>query len=112
MYTVNIRFRLDFISFLTFKKWMSEVTREDTIRNGECLGVASTVEKTRKNRLKCFSYVTRRDKKVAVKVVMRMNLEGMRGRGRPKKIWMDEIESDMRVAGMIERVVRHRAPWK
>jgi hypothetical protein len=31
---------------------------------------------------------------------MKMNVEGKRERGRPKKIWLDTIDNDMRVVGV------------
>lgn len=42
----------------------------------------------------------RRDGAV-VRVVM-MNVEGMRGRGKPKNRWIDRVENDMRIAGVSE----------
>jgi len=42
--------------------------------------------------------VMRREKTEAVKAVMKMNVEGRRGR--PKKRWLDTIENDMIAAGV------------
>jgi hypothetical protein len=44
--------------------------------------------------------MTRREETKAVRVVMKMNGEGKRGRGRPKKRWLDTIENDMKAACM------------
>jgi hypothetical protein len=35
----------------------------------------------------------------AVRVIMKINVEGKRGRGRPKKRLLNRIENDMRVVG-------------
>jgi len=34
------------------------------------------------------------------RVIMQMNVEGKRGRERPKKRWFDIIENDMRAVGV------------
>jgi len=44
-----------------------------------------------------FGYVIRREEIKAVRIVMKMNVEEKRGRGRPNKRWLDTIENDMRV---------------
>ena len=96
-------------------RWMSGVTREDRIRNEYIrgsLGVASIVGKLRENRLRWFGHVKRREETEAVRVVMEMNVEGKRGRGRPKKRWIDGVESDMRIAGVRVRDVADRALWR
>jgi hypothetical protein len=49
-----------------------------------CIGVASIVIKMRKNRLKWFWHVMRREETKAERVVMKINVEGKRGRKRPK----------------------------
>ena len=96
-------------------RWMSGVTREDRIRNEYIrgsIGVSSIVEKMRENRLRWFGHVRRREETEAVRVVMDMNVVGKRGRGRPKKRWLDGIESDMRIAGVTVRDVADRALWR
>jgi hypothetical protein len=41
-----------------------------------------------------------RDKTNAVRVVVKINIEGKRRRGRPKNRWLDTIENDMRAIGI------------
>jgi hypothetical protein len=41
----------------------------------------------------------RREESNAVRVVMKMNVEGKSGRGKPKKRWLDTIENDIRAIG-------------
>jgi len=61
--------------------------REDKIRikyiRGS-IGVASIVKKIRENRLRWFGSMMSREKTKAVRVVMRMNVERRKGRGKPK----------------------------
>jgi len=41
----------------------------------------------------------RREETKTVRGVMKMFIEGKRGRGRPKKRWLDTIKNDMRAVG-------------
>jgi len=43
---------------------------------------------------------------------MKMNAEGRRGRGNPKKKWLDAIECDMRTAGVGVDDVGDRVKWR
>jgi nonsense-mediated mRNA decay protein 3 len=82
---------------------MSGVTRKYRIKNEYVIGsfsVASILDKIRENRLRWFGHVMRRKEKKAVRLVMKMNAEGNIDRERPKKIWLDMIENDMRVVGV------------
>jgi len=47
-----------------------------------------------------FRLVMKRDEMEAEKVVMRINVEGKRGRDRPKKRWLDTTMSDVRAASV------------
>jgi hypothetical protein len=61
-------------------RWRSGVTREDRMKMeyvSSSIGVASIVDK-RENRLRWFGHVVRREKINAVRVVMKMNVEGKR----------------------------------
>jgi hypothetical protein len=48
----------------------------------------------------------RREKNQVTRRVMNMNVEGWRGRGRPKKRWIDCVRQDMR-----EMAVSDRREW-
>ncbi len=54
----------------------------------------------------------RREETSAVRVVMMINVEGKRGRGRPKKRWMENIENDMRLVGVGIGDVKDRDKWR
>jgi len=54
----------------------------------------------------------RRENLEAVRTVMEMNIEGKRGRRRPKKKWLDAIECDVRIAGVCVDDVENRVKWK
>jgi hypothetical protein len=96
-------------------RWMSGVTREDRIRNEYVrgsIGVAPIGDKMRENRLRWFGHVMRREESEAVRMVMNMNVEGKRERGRPKKKWLDVIKCDMKSAGVCTEDVGDRAKWR
>ncbi|KAJ8704761.1 hypothetical protein PYW08_012081 [Mythimna loreyi] len=88
-------------------RWMCGVTRMDKVRNEyirESLKVAPETEKLKGNRLSWYGHVKRRDEKHVTKKAMRINVDGWRGRGRPKKIWMDCVRSDMKERGVSDSV--------
>jgi len=54
----------------------------------------------------------RRENSEAVRTLMEVNVEGRRGRGRPKKKWLDAIECDMKIAGVCVDDMGDRVKWK
>ncbi|KAJ8709706.1 hypothetical protein PYW08_009710 [Mythimna loreyi] len=96
-------------------RWMCGVTRMDKVRNEYIRGslkVAPVTEKLRGNRLSWYGHVKRRDETHVTKKAMSMNVDGWRGRGRPKKIWMDCVRSDMENRGVSDSVTGDRTEWK
>jgi hypothetical protein len=91
------------------------VTREDRIRNEYVrgsIGVVLIVNKIRENRLRWFGHVMRREETKAVKVVMKMNVEGKRERGKLKKRWLDMIKNDMRAVDVCVWDVENQDEWR
>jgi hypothetical protein len=73
---------------------MSRVIRGNRIRNKYVrgsIGVASIVNKMRENRLRWFGHVMKRKETKAVRLDMKMNIEGKRGRGKPKTRWLIKL---------------------
>jgi len=50
------------------------------------------VDKMREKILRWFGHVMRRKQTEAVRVIMKINVEGSRGKERPKIRWLDKIE--------------------
>jgi len=74
---------------------MSGLTKEDKIKNEYVIGstgVALIVDKMKKNRLKWFGHVIWKEVSKAVRTVIKLSMEGRRGRGRLKKKWLNRIE--------------------
>lgn len=53
-----------------------------------------------RNWLRWFRQVMRKEKSKTIEMVMEINVDGKTGRGRPKKRFLDAIESDMRTASI------------
>jgi hypothetical protein len=41
-----------------------------------------------------------------------MNVEGWRGRGRPKKRWIDRVRQDMREIAVTDKMTSDREEWR
>uniref|UniRef100_A0A2A4JJS9 Uncharacterized protein n=1 Tax=Heliothis virescens TaxID=7102 RepID=A0A2A4JJS9_HELVI len=96
-------------------RWMCGVTRMDKVRNEYIRGslkVAPVTEKMRGKRLSWYGHVMRRDESHATKRMLSMNVDGLRGRGRPKKRWMDCVKDDMSKKGVNVSMTSDREKWK
>jgi hypothetical protein len=53
----------------------------------------------------------RREEIHVTRRVMNMNVEGWRGRGQPKKRWIDSVKQDMRETAVSEEMTSDREKW-
>jgi hypothetical protein len=53
----------------------------------------------------------RREENHVTRRVMNMNVEGWRGRGRPKSRWIDSVRQDMRDMAVSEEMTSDREKW-
>ena len=91
------------------------VTRMEKIKNGyirrtahvKCFG-----DKTREARLRWFRHVKRSEEEYIGRKVLSMELPGRRGRGRPKRRFMDAIIEDLDVVKIREEDALDRRKWK
>jgi len=58
------------------------------------------MDKMTENRLRWFGHVIRRKDLEVVRTVLELNVEERRGRGKPKKKWLNVIECDMRTTAV------------
>ena len=80
-------------------RWMSGVTRRDRIPNTRIRGTAKMAKlskKVQEARLRWYDHILRRDEEVVERRMMDMEVQGRRGRGRPKTRWKDCIAPDVR----------------
>jgi hypothetical protein len=54
----------------------------------------------KENKLRWFGHVMKREEIKAIRVVMKINIEGKRRKTRLKKKWLENIENYMRVIGV------------
>ena len=97
-------------------RWMSGHTRLDKIRNEDIkskLGVVSIVDKLREGRLRWFGHVRRRPSSAPVRRCESLDLGVIRrGRGRPKKSWMEVIRHDLSRLNLSEEMTADRDHWR
>ena len=76
------------------------------------LGIDSVSDVLRRNRLRWFGHVERKNDDDWVKACQRLEVDGGRGRGRSKKTWRECVAEDMRVLGLEQRDVHDRLGWR
>ena len=101
-----------------YKRIMGK-TRRDRIRSErirEELKQKSVDEILQKRQLKWFGHVVRMDVRRKSKQIMEARTEGRRGRGRPRKAYMDKTEDIARKTGKgvgeMKQMVRNREDWR
>ena len=81
------------------------VSRLEKLRNEvihrRC-GVAGTVEKIREARWRWMGHVLRRGVDEPSRVALELEVEGNRGRGRPRRRWRECLKKDIEVRGLEE----------
>ncbi|KAI5746693.1 hypothetical protein M8J77_006372 [Diaphorina citri] len=96
-------------------RWSCGVTRMDRIRNEvirDKIKVTEVTKKIQERRLQWYGHVMRRDEDYVGKRVSRMEVEGRRARGRPKKRWEHCINKDLSEKGLRGNEVHNRGSWK
>ena len=88
---------------MTFLRKIEGVTRRDRIRNKEIydrLSLRQTViQRIQQRRLRYFGHVARMGQNRFPRIAMEGYVHGERGRGRPKKRWMDQVRQDCEEMG-------------
>ncbi|XP_070057688.1 uncharacterized protein [Nicotiana tomentosiformis] len=97
-------------------RWMCGHTRKDKIRNEvirEKVSVASVENKLREPMLRWFEYVQMRDINAPVRRCERLTMAGLRkGRGRPKKYWVEVIRHDILLLQLTKDMTFDRKGWR
>ena len=95
-------------------RWMCgvslrEMKTSEELRN--MMGIESVVAVVKRSRLRWMGHVLRKDEQDWVRRVMEMEVEGRKGRGRPKKTWQKVVEEDMRSRGLKKDDAADRVKW-
>ncbi|KAM1032662.1 hypothetical protein FF1_036269 [Malus domestica] len=97
-------------------RWMCGHTRNDKIRNEDIrgkVGVAEIEGKLRENRLRWFGHVQRRPTNASVRRCdYGIEVQGRRGRGRPKKTLEKTLRKDLKYLDLTEDMTQNRAQWR
>ncbi|PKU64467.1 ataxia telangiectasia mutated family protein [Dendrobium catenatum] len=97
-------------------RWMSGFTLRDRIRNEhirEKVGVAPVEDKIRESRLRWFGHIKRRPFDDPVRRVEVLDLTYIKkGRGRPKKTWLENIRNDLSLLDLNENLTFNRTQWR
>ena len=96
-------------------RWISGKTLWDLVPNASIrssLGVATITEKLREGRLRWLGHVHRRQPLEPVRRVESISVDGVRGRGRPKKKWDDCLSCDMKVLDITVDMTADRKMWR
>ena len=96
-------------------RWMCGVTLRDRQTSSELrerMGVDPVSEVIRRNRLRWFGHVERKEDTDWVKKCMGMQVGGNRSRGRPRKTWLEVVRGDMKVMGLTRGDAQDRHRWR
>ncbi|KAI0511338.1 hypothetical protein KFK09_011967 [Dendrobium nobile] len=86
-------------------RWMSGFTLRDRIRH-EKVGVAPVEDKIRESRLRWFGHIKRMPSNDPIRKVADLYLTYVKiGRGRPKKIWFENIRNDLSLLYLNENLI-------
>ena len=91
-------------------EWKSRTNRElEDMIKGE-----NIVKWIKRQRISWLCHVERMEKDSMPKKIFTQELEGTRRRGRPRKIWKEELERDLQVLGVrrLRELVADRKKWK
>jgi len=96
------------------------VTRRDRIRNEEICNRLelrqNILSRIQQRRLRYFGHINRMTNNRYPKTALNGHVHGQRGRGRPKKRWLDMIQSDCEEMGLeiqdITRLAQDRNRWR
>lgn len=96
-------------------RWMLGVTRRDRIKNERIRGTAKVTRvgnKMQERRLQWYGHCKRRDEEWIGRRMMELQVEGVRGRGRPRRRWDDCIREDLREKDLSGEEALDRREWK
>jgi len=99
----------------TLDVWDNKKRERERERNVRVRGTTKVVEistKIKERRLQSHRHVMRRTNDYVVRSVMAMEVEGKRGRGRPRRKWMDTVKMDLGGKGLSGKEVQDRVFWR
>lgn len=95
--------------------WMLGVTRRNKIRNERIRGTAKVTQvgkKMQERRLQRYGHCMRRDEEWVGRRMMELQVEGVRGRGKPRRRWGDCIRDDLREKDLSGEEALDKREWR
>ena len=96
-------------------RWMTGVSLSER-KSNECvrsmLAIDDVAEVMRRNRLRWFGHVERRDELCWIKRIETLQVDGDGVKGRPKKRWREVLREDMRKKGLCREDAWDRSRWR
>ena len=96
-------------------RWMTGVSLSER-KSNECvrsmLAIDDIAEVMRRNRLRWFGHVERRDELCWLKRIETLQIDGDGVKGRPRKRWREVLKVDMREKGLCREDVWDRSRWR
>jgi hypothetical protein len=83
-------------------RWMQRITLADRVSSEEVLRKAHLVsvgDALRQHRLRWYGHV-QRSQNTVVQNIVRLEVPGVRPKGRPKKSWRQTLDEDLRLTGL------------
>ena len=96
-------------------RWMCGVSLKDRVPSAELkvrMEIESVCDAMKRNRLRWLGHVLRRDDDDWVKKIMSFEVEGKRGRGRPRITWSQAAERNMRECGLKREDAKDKERWR
>ena len=96
-------------------RWMNGVSLKDRLTSKELqenLQIENITEVVRRARLRWFGHVERKNDEDWVKRTTRLEIEGSRPAGRPKKTWHETVKADLRRLRLDSSEASDREAWR
>ena len=96
-------------------RWMCGVSKKDRISSKELrdrLSLEGVLEVIKRSGLRWFGHVERKEKDDWVSACRELEVDGVRGRGRPMKTWRECVNTDMKSLGLVSGVAQDRVAWR
>ena len=96
-------------------RWMAGVSLSER-KSNDCvrsmLAIDDIAEVMRRNRLRWFCHVERRDELCWIKRIETLQVDGDGVKGRPRKRWREVLKEDMREKGLCREDACDRSRWR
>ena len=96
-------------------RWMCGVRLKERNTNAELrnrLGIEKIGDVVKRSRLRWLGHVLRKDEDDWVRKSMSLEVDGNRGRGRPKLTWQSVVTRDMKACGLRQEDAQNRQKWR